>query len=352
MEVNKEYSLVDILKILKSFSQYLFKRWWLLAIVMLAGAGLGVVFYYKQKPKYEAVTTFILEEKSSGGGGLAGLASQFGVNLGGLGGGGSMFSGDNILNILKSKNVIQRVLLTKIEDTTYGGQTLSDLYLDFSGIKKAWQEEPLLAKFSFVGAEKQMSPLQDSVLNIIYEAITKNNIATDRTSKQGSIIKVQVTAENSLFARLMTERLVEEASKLYFDIKTGTAEANIQQLQRRSDSLLMLLNRKSFTAAASLPLDINPGIRTGVVPSEIATRDKTVLATLYTEVTKNLEASKLVLSQQMPVIQILDRPGYLLVDKKKGRLFWVATFLVGLSAIYISGIFLYFLRVQENRYNR
>jgi uncharacterized protein involved in exopolysaccharide biosynthesis len=86
------------------------------------------------------------------------------------------------------------------------------------------------------------------------------------------------------------------------------------------------LNNKSFAAAARQPLDINPGIRTAIVPVEIATRDKTVLATLYAEVTKNLEASKLLLSQQTPVIQLLDQPEHLLDDNKKGLLFLLIVF--------------------------
>jgi hypothetical protein len=112
---------------------------------------------------------------------------------------------------------------------------------------------------------------------------------------------------------------------------------------------LMLLNRKSFTAAASQPLDINPAMRTAVVVNEIATRDKTVLATLYSEVTKNLEASKLVLSQRTPVIQVLDRPTHLLVDKKKGMVFWLVAFIAGTNAIYLGGALLFFLRTKENR---
>jgi hypothetical protein len=343
-ESTGDYSLSDILIVLKAFFRYQINRFWLLFLVALIGGGLGVYYYFKQKPRYEATTTFILEDKSTAGGGLAGLASQFGINVGSLNGGGSFFAGDNILNILKSKKVVQEVLLSQVQESSLGNQTLADLYLEFTGIKEAWQKKPLLARISFADVKKEISPVRDSVLNAIYEKIINSYLSTDRASKQGSIIKVQVIASNSLFARLMTERLVEAAAKLYVDIKTGTAEANIQQLQRRSDSLLVALNRKSFSAAASQPLDINPAIRTAIVPSEIATRDKTVLATLYAEVTKNLEASKLILSQQSPVIQVLDRPEYLLVDKKKGMKFCIAVFALGLFAVYLIGALLYFLR--------
>ena len=166
--------------------------------------------------------------------------------------------------------------------------------------------------------------------------------------KQGTIIKVQVTSTNSLFARLMTERLVNEASELYFDIRTGTAQQSIARLQQRSDSLLMLLNSKSYRAASSQLLDINPGIKSAVVPAEIATRDKTVAATLYAEVTKNLEASRMMLSQQTPVIQILDTPGELLDDHKLSIPFLmvVSTLIVLVISISIASV-LYVLQGTE-----
>lgn len=334
-ELEKKYnSLNDVLKISKSFLSYLIRKWWVLLIAIGIGAGMGVVYYNSQKSKFEAVCTFILEEKSSTGSGLSGLASQFGFNIGGLNG-GSIFSGDNILNILKSKKVVERALLTRIDDTTSNSKTLADLYIEFTGLKISWQKKPLLAQISFSDSRK-LNPVQDSILNVLYESIIKNNLSTERTSKQGTIIKVQTTASNSLFARLMTERLVEEASKLYLDIRLGTAETNIRQLQRRSDSLLMLLNNKSYITASSQQLDVNPGIRTAIVPVEIAARDKTVLATLYAEVTKNLEASKMLLSQQTPVIELLDRPEYLLKDMKKPLTFLLAVFVALAMFIYMA----------------
>ena len=342
MEESKEYySVGEIISTIKFFLRYLRKKWWLLILSILLGSAFGIAYYNRQEPKYEAVATFILEDKSSGNGnGLAGLASQFGLNITALSGGGSIFSGDNIVNILKSKKVIQQVLLSpgELKDDV----SLADLYLQFSGLKKSWQSRPALTNISFQGKTQSLSPIQDSVLNLIYENIIKSLLSVDRVSKQGTIIKVQVTARDRTFARLMTERLIAEAGKMYLDIRIGTAADNIRQLQRRSDSLLVLVNSKSYSVAAGQPLDVNPGIRTAVVPVEIANRDKTVLTTLYAEVVKNLEASKLLLSQQTPVIQVLDRPGVLLDDHKKSLFFIlvISCFFSGL--ICIVGIFFFY----------
>lgn len=323
-EDSKDYfTLGEIINNFRSFGRYLRKRWYMLVLALVAGITLGTVYCFKQKPKYVAITTFILEEKSAGGGGLAGLASQFGFDLGGLTGGGSIFAGDNILDILESRKIIQKVLLSEVENSN---KTLADIFLDSYGWKKRWSEVDSLKDINFNSAieGRPLSRKQDSVLNLVHQYLIKKALQVERVNKKGTIIKVQLQSVNDLFAMHMTNRLVDEASKLYLHIKTGTAQANIDRMQHRSDSLLALLNNKSYRAAASEMLDLNPGISTASVPKEIASRDKAVVATLYTEVTKNLEASKMLLSQQTPIIQVLDEPHLPLVDEKNSQVVVIA----------------------------
>jgi len=339
------YSVIEVIQYIRLFVAHLRKKWIWLLLAAIIGAALGLYYYKVQKPNYKAVCTFILEEKS-GGGGLAGLASQFGVNLGSFSESGGFFAGDNILDILKSKRVVEKVLLNPIDDETGKNQSLADFYLEFTNKRNQWKRQPQLANLHFIPNVDKFNVLQDSIMNVIYETVLNNNLSVGRSSKQGSIIKVQVTAENSLFARLMTERLVDEASKLYLNIRVGRAEANIKDLQQRADSLLYLLNRKSFTAAISQPLDINPAIRTANVPVEIALRDKTVLATLYGEVVKNLEVSKLMLAQQTPVIQVLDKPGMTLKNQKRRISFLIVLFTFG--SILLTIAIITFLYISES----
>ncbi|HZF64008.1 MAG TPA: hypothetical protein VEZ55_05975, partial [Chitinophagaceae bacterium] len=120
MKENTEdyYSISTVAQVLRTFfATYILKKWWLLLLVLVAGVISSLVYYHNQKPKYMAVCTFILEEKSASGGAMAGLASQFGFNLASLGSGGSIFAGDNILEILKSKKVVQKVLLSQIDSS-------------------------------------------------------------------------------------------------------------------------------------------------------------------------------------------------------------------------------------------
>ena len=132
MADKKTIVLGDVIESIKRFFSYLRSQSKLIALCGLLGLVLPLIYRALQKPAYAASTTFILEEKSATGGGLAGIASQVGLDLGSLGSGSSLFTGDNILDIIKSRVIIEKVLLTPISGNS--GKTLADLYVEFSGL--------------------------------------------------------------------------------------------------------------------------------------------------------------------------------------------------------------------------
>ncbi|MBN8837278.1 MAG: lipopolysaccharide biosynthesis protein [Sphingobacteriia bacterium] len=313
-----EISLTELAQKIKTFVTYLKTKWVSFFITGIIGGILGLGYYYMQSPKYTATCTFILEEKSAGAGGLAGLASQFGFDIGG--GASSLFAGDNLLEIIPSKNIVEKVLLSKVDSS--GQQTLADLFLEFTKLKKAWDKKERTRGVNFlkITDPQKMNLVQDSVLNVIYSAVVKSYLSVDWVRKKASLIRVSVTSKNERFSKYLTERVIEQSKKLYIDLKTGTSQANVNRLQRRADSLYALLNNKSYQVAESQVLNVNPAMKSALVATEISARDKAVLGTIYAEVVKNLETSKILLSQQMPVMQLLDKSEFPLVLSKNGRL--------------------------------
>jgi uncharacterized protein involved in exopolysaccharide biosynthesis len=334
--------LSGLIGYIKPFIRYLLGKWVLLLIFVIAGIFLGFAYSLIQKPKYEAVCTFILEEKQNSLGGLGSIASQFGFDLGGFGGGGGgLFSGDNILEILRSKKIVEKILLSKIDSTKAGSKTLADMYIDFSKLRKKWKNKPQLAEVSFEHITSRLTSFQDTALNIIYEKIVDKSLIVDRVSKKGNLISVQVNASNRDFAIMMAERIVEEAKDLYIFIRIGNAQNSIDKLQRKADSLQSLLNGRTYAAASQQVVDANPGLISNRVPLEIATRDKTVIATLYAEVVKNLEASKMLLTQQTPVIQVIDYPNQTAKDNLKSPIV-----LIMVGAIVAAMLFFFFMLIR------
>ena len=320
-----EISVEDILLKVKAFSKYIKTKWLSLMLTAIIGGALGLGYYYSQVPKYLAECTFVLDEKSGGGGGLASLASSFGVDVGGMGGSSSLFANDNLLEILQSRRIIEAVLLTEVDTAKITHQTMADLYLSFTKTKDIYEKIPRIAGIHFGGyfGREQFSPIQDSILYVIYKNFITTNLLSDRTNKKTQIFKVQVTSTNERFSKLMSERMVAETKNLYIGIKTGTTQKNIERLQSKADSLLFLLNGKTYESAETQLLNANPAIKNVGVATKVASRNELLIGALYTEVVKNLESAKTMLMLQTPVIQIIDIPRFPLIAIQQRKLFCI-----------------------------
>jgi hypothetical protein len=335
MADKKTIVLGDVIESIKRFFSYLRSQSKLIALCGFLGLVLPLIYRALQKPAYAASTTFILEEKSATGGGLAGIASQVGLDLGSLGSGSSLFTGDNILDIIKSRVIIEKVLLTPISGNS--GKTLADLYLEFSGMGA-----DLPAPVSFAIPSVAHTVYQDSVLYVMYDQIARKNVSVDRLNKKGSIFKIVTVSQNQVFSKNFAERLLKETATYYVNVKTSTAAANVKRLQARGDSLLRVLNAKSYNAASFQILDPNVAFKSMSVPAEVSSRDKSIVFSIYAEVTKNLEMSRIALVSQTPVIQLLDVPKYPLMDDRKSYLFLgLVGFIAGIFAAIFLCLYLY-----------
>ena len=100
----------------------------------------------------------------------------------------------------------------------------------------------------------------------------------------------------------------------------------------------------SFVAAANQQslVDANPAMRTAPIASEISTREKSMAATIFAEVVKNLEISKTILSQETPVIQIVDQSTLPLKKVRTGKL--NSLIIGGFLSVFLYSIFLLVLR--------
>jgi uncharacterized protein involved in exopolysaccharide biosynthesis len=321
---NNTVALTDILATAKKFIHFIQTKIKLLGLLIVLGGILGLVYYFITSPKYQATATFIVEEKSSNSG-LAGMAGQLGFDISSLtGGNAGLFDGDNILEIIKSRNIIESVLLSKVDAAdSVNSKTLADLYYETSGLKNKLEgksNDLANLNFSSINIGVAHTILQDSVLYMMIEKINKENLNVQRTNKKGSIISINTVSSSPQFSKLFSERLLNETSEMYIKIKVGNLSSNINRLQNKADSLQALLNRTSYQSAALNTFDANEAYKSSSVPEEMSQRDKLVLNTLYAEVVKNVEILRISLINQKPIIQILDLPKFPLVNQQKSFL--------------------------------
>ncbi len=305
---------------------------------------LAMGYYFWQKPSYSAQASFILEEKSAGGG-LAGLASQFGIDVSSLSSNNSIFAGDNILDIISSRNIVEKVLLSKADPADPKNQDrLIDWYIAGEKLKeKKWSGIEGIDSLNFHNLTT--SRLKDSLLREVYKLVSTKNLFVDRLNKKGTIIQVTVNGRTENFPKIFAERIVNETILFYVGIKTSVANQNINRLERRADSILQILNAKSYQTATQQILDANMAFKSAIVPSELSQREKTLNYAIYTEIMKNLEASKMSLSSQTPVINLLDMPQYPLEDN---RVTWKKLLLMVWGFTAAASFFLTFFTYKSN----
>ena len=316
-----EISLKELLEKLQHEWRYLLTKWLFIVMAGIIGGAIAFVYAYLQPIKYISKMTFVVEDAKGGGGaGLASLAGQFGFDVGG-GGGGSIFSGDNILLFLKSESLVRETLLTRLDEKNES--TLVDRYAEVNKLKEGWSKNEKIGNIQFSKFTIDNIPRkEDSLLQGIEAGIIKNELTIAKPDKKASFIEAKATTLDEAFSKIFLDRLVKVATDRYVESKTKTKASNIAMLQRRADSLSALLNNKTYNAAASQQslVDVNPALTTSAINSEITTRDKTMAATVFAEVVKNLELSKTLLNQETPVIQIVDQSTFPLEKEKTSKL--------------------------------
>ncbi len=161
---NDEISLKELIQKIQEWIEYLKTQWKLIIGIAALGGLIGFVYASFQKPNYLAITTFVLEEDKGGGGlgGAMGLASSFGFDLGG--GGGGLFTSSNIIELMKSRLMVEKTLLNSIK--VDGKQiSLADYYIQVNKLK-------IKVSFPINKNREKFSFEQDSILHKIYDNLS------------------------------------------------------------------------------------------------------------------------------------------------------------------------------------
>lgn len=318
-----EISLKELIEKIRKWWKYLLSKWWIILIAGVLGSLIGLAYAFYKKPIYKAELSFAMEDDKAGGslGGALGLASQFGFDLGGSGGGA--FSGDNLLELMKSRSMVQKALLTEV-DVNGKKITLVELYIGFNHFRDAWKNNPGLKSVQFLsGADPaKFTRTQDSLLGRFHKSLISNNLSVDKVDKKLSIIAVKVNSENELFSKYFAEVLAREVSDFYVETKTKKSVQNLAILQHQTDSVRRQLNGAISGVAASVDANPNPNPARQVlrVPSQRRQVDVQANQAILTELVKNLEISKVSLRKETPLIQVIDRPVLPLEMEKFGKL--------------------------------
>ena len=345
---NDEISLKELIQKIQEWIAYLKTQWKLIIGIAAIGGILGFVYASLQKPSYLATTTFVLEEDKGGGGlgGAMGLASSFGFDLGG--GGGGLFTSSNIIELMKSRLVVEKTLLNPVQ--VAGKEiSLADYYIQINELKEGWAKKPNLANISFpANADRTKFSLeQDSILYGISSGLTKNNLVIAQKDKKVSIISLTIKTESELFSKLFCEQLLKETSDFYIETKSKKSRLNVDILQRQADSIRAELNGAitGVAAASDNVYNLNPAYNVKKTPGTRRQVDVQANTAILTQLVAQLELSKVSLRKETPLVQLIDRPILPLEKDKVGRL--KSLILGGFLAGFLIVLYLIFSKLYK-----
>ena len=299
-EIQLKEIFLKIGELKKEVYSYSFQIICLIILIVSISAGAS----YIKDAKYKSELTFVVEDKqqSSPLSSMTGLASQFGLDM--FSNSNSTFSQKNIMELLKSRGVISKALM----QTAYINNK-HDLfihhYLTIYNLKEDWNNDNQLKNLNF---NDKLTVTHDSITALIWDNIIENDLFVNIKNDETDIIYLSFYCKNELFAKLFSESLIYEMSRMYISYQTKQSSNTIDFLQNRADSVFLELQDSEQEFARIK--DINQRIikASGRLKEFQIMRNVEVLNTMYLELVKNLEISKMTLLNQTPIIQVIDKP--------------------------------------------
>ena len=317
-----EISLKEMIVTIKEWFIYLLSQWKVILLVGLIGGGLGLAYSFTKKTVYTASLSFAVEDPVPGGGlsGAFGIASQFGFDLGGNTGG--MFSGVNLIELFKSRTMVEQTLLTPV---IFEGKTISfaEMYIQTEEWRKNWVKKPALNDIKFLpnADRSQFTRVQDSVLGEIYAGLSRSSLKVAKKDKKLDIVTIDVQSTNESFAKYFTEALAKEVSDFYISTKSKKARLNMSILERQTDSIRGELNGAitGVAIANDNTFGLNPALNVRRAPSARRQVDVQANTAILTELVKQTELAKVTVRKETPLIQIIDKPIFPLKKERFGK---------------------------------
>ncbi len=287
----------------------------------VVGGAMLLVFSIYRPTEYKAQLFFIVDEDhdAMGLGAASGILSQLGLNLGGLTSSGGFFEGDNIIEFLKSRSMIDKTLLSNIGELEGETNLLVDRFVEISGFRKKWARKAHLTTLEF--KDTTGIYVQDSVMARLYKRINKKHLKIAKKNKRLNIIEINFRSSDEKFSKVFVETLIQNASDFYIQTRTLRSKENLEVLTHQVDSVRQELNKAigGVAAATDANPDPNRALQSLRVGSQLRTVDVQANTEILKELVKNQELAKITLRNEKPIIQILDKPILPLENNKIGK---------------------------------
>lgn len=344
-------TLGEVIFSMLEWFQYLIRKWAVFAITIAVSLLLGVLVTLLQPKRYIAKSTFVLQENSQVGS-LEALSnlSILGVSSGSIGG---LFSGDNLIWLYTSKRMIRETLLAERVNESGEKERFIDGFIRIdSDIQTSLQKYPpqdvvFPPLTDTVVDESSLTKVQNKVLDDAVKLIKKRYLTVTNEEKTDGIIAVSFDSPDELYALQFVEEIVERVNSFYINTKIKKVSERIDILQKKVDDFNTNMNVSMMgaaTAREAIP-NANPNLQSLAVASQRKLVDIEVNSAIYATMVQQLEAARMDLAKETPLIQIVDRATLPLPINKPSMVKWML--LLGIFSGLCTTVFLVFKRMYK-----
>jgi hypothetical protein len=319
-EESGEFSLQDILLLLREYLIEVKRRWYFLLPFIAAVGGYYVYQHDKEGIKYPAGVTFMVNEEQGEDptGGIGALLKSFT----GAGGGKESSSLDKVLQLFKSRSIIEKSLFQKVDvdgKVDYVANHMINIY----GLQKLCSEytsntkwlDPIknLKTHSFKSDDRKTFTNEEKLITIVlYEAISGNpsqgieTMVLPSIDDKSKIMSFGVTTRSQDLTIALIEGVFNSLSSFYVD-QTVEKQTKIQGIvEAKRDSLAQILSGADADLAKFEDSNRSLVWVTGELTKVKLQRKARIAEIMYSEVVKQVEMADFALRRKMPYVRIID----------------------------------------------
>ena len=304
-----QFSFTDIVKKLVSFKNLIVRNWKILILSIILGTGGGYLFEFftRKPPIYIAKIVFNLENGggSSAGGGLQDLASAFGIS-GANSSSAGLFSGDNFIELLKTKNLYNRAVLTRVN--VFGKNYIfGNYYLERSGIlKDELEDDVAMQTFKFKHDRYDSASTDErSKVRLVQNYLMPYTVVAN-DSKKASFLSLSVTSRNDTLSYIWSNLYLKIVTDFYKENKTQKTRELRDLIKHRVDSLKRELYRTQSLAAKYADQNQQIIVQEGLVEQQRLQTNSGQLQGMYFEAMKNLDNLNFSMAKESPLLSRID----------------------------------------------
>jgi hypothetical protein len=338
---NDQFTLEAVLVSFMSFIPFVKRNRITILLFTVLGllVGLGVEIYKNTNSLKKTKIVFVLETEAADNG-LAGLASSLG--LGGLSSGSSIFSGENFKELLKTKNIYRKAILTKVkvgDKTDYFG----NFFLKRSDLQNhEWNDLPAeFINHRFNTGNLDSIDIQDkNIINAISLYLNDNtDIFLD--NPKATFQTLSVETRNDTLTHIWAKLYLKTITDYYINTKTKKSKELLVIMEKRVDSLRSALYYTQGKLANYNDQNQQIIFQRARVIAERLQMNSTQLQALYFEALRNYDNLKFSLVKESPLLTIIEDselPIFTLPYR------WGKIMAIGLVLGFLLGCFVAYLR--------